>query len=413
MVAVLLLIVSAGVYASASAGQGSSPRPAAHEGQHAVIGYAPGPATAAFGLDLMRRLGAGNLVFSPDSVAGALAMAGTGTTGRTATQIATALRVKSPAAFVALGALQGKLVAEQASPAADSEAPTLDVANALFLQRGFSLEQPFLTRLAGAFKAQPQEVDFEHAPAVAAEAINSWVSEHTQELIKKIVGKLETTTRLMLANAVYLKATWQTQFKQSATASGTFHAPGGAAQAQLMHETTELPYARGTGYEAVALPYADSSLSLLLVLPRRGGVSSLLGSLTGPRLAAMAAQLHPRPVRVTLPRFHVTLQASLNQPLEALGITDAFSSHANFSPITTSIPLKIGNVAHAADFTVDEHGTVAAAATVVTIEALSAPVFTRPPVAFDANRPFLFFLRDARTGAVLFAGRLSDPADAG
>jgi serpin B len=418
LAALLLAIVGATVYAAASAGDGSHARAPARSSttvaQDATVSYAPGPATAAFGLNLMRRLPSRNVVFSPDSVASALAMAGSGASGRTASQIAAALRVKSPAAFSALGVLQRKLLAEQTTPGAPTDqTPELDLANALFVQRGFSLKQPFVSTLASAFAAQPQEVDFEAAPATAAEAVNAWVSDHTQGLIKKIVGEMPVQTRLLLANAVYLKATWQAPFKQRATTNGTFHAPGAAVQTPLMHETMELPYARGTGYEAVALPYARSTLSLLLVLPRRGGVSSLLDRLTGTQLGAIAGQLHQRPVRVTVPRFHVTLDTSLNGPLQTLGITDAFDARADFSGITGSTPLVIGKVLHAADFAVDEQGTVAAASTIVTVEVTAEPGFTTPPVAFNADRPFLFFLRDDRTGTVLFAGRLSDPSDAG
>jgi serpin B len=407
--AVLPLLVT-GIYAGVSAGAGPAARGSSGAPAGAVVRYAPGPATAAFGLDLMRRLGRGNLVFSPDSVASALAMAGTGAAGTTAAQIATVLRLPSPASFGALGALQRGL---EGQPGGGPEAPTLDIANALFLQSGFAVRQPFLEDLASGFQATPQDVDFAGAPAAAAETVNTWVSSQTQGLIEKIVGALEPTTRLLLANAVYLKAVWQTPFKQGATENGTFHAPTGAVRTELMHQTAELPYTRTSGYEALALPYAGSHLSLLVLLPRRGGTGSLLSRLSAPRLGAIAAHLERRPVDLTLPRFHVTLDTSLNAPLERLGITDAFGPRADFAPITNTVALQIGAVDHAADFTVDEEGTVAAAATVVTVEATSAMVFRRTPVAFDADRPFLFFLRDGRTGAVLFAGRLSDPATAG
>jgi serpin B len=110
-----------------------------------------------------------------------------------------------------------------------------------------------------------------------------------------------------------------------------------------------------------------------------------------------------------MPRFHLAVQAELNGALEGLGMTDAFGEAADFSRITKSVPLKVGSVRHAADFKVDEHGTVAAAATVVTVESTSARLLPHP-VMFDANRPFLFFLREDRTGAVLFSGRLVNPA---
>ena len=96
-----------------------------------------------------------------------------------------------------------------------------------------------------------------------------------------------------------------------------------------------------------------------------------------------------------------------------MGITTAFSEAADFSRITMAVPLKIAFVKHAADFTVDEEGTVAAAATVVGGGYTFRAADSKKAVTFNANRPFLIFLRDDRTGAVLFAGRLTNPASAG
>jgi serpin B len=103
------------------------------------------------------------------------------------------------------------------------------------------------------------------------------------------------------------------------------------------------------------------------------------------------------------------MNAGMNKPLESLGLTTAFTEAADFSRMTTAAPLKIGFVQHAADFTVDEEGTTAAAATVVGMVALSGEAMPRDAVIFNADRPFLFFLRDTKTGAVLFAGRLTTP----
>jgi len=372
----------------------------------------PSAATAAFGLRLLHVLGPGNLAFSPDSIATALAMAGSGARGSTAAQIASTIGVGSPAAFGAVGALQNTIAAEQRAAAnGSSEAPTLDLADALFLQQGFALEPGFLTGLSTHFATPaPLTVDFEHAPAAAAAAINAWVSEHTQGIIPAIVGEMEPSTRLALANAIYLKASWLDPFKTSETAPAAFHAGAHTSTVPFMHESDTLPYGRGRGYAALELPYAASTLSLMVVLPIGQNVAALERSLSSTGLARVARGLSARGVDVSLPRFHLKLQRELDAPLERLGMTDAFSARANFSGIMTSTPLQIGKVIHGADLKVDEQGTVAAAATVVEVEATAerSPIH---PVAFDANRPFLFFLRDDRSGAVLFAGRLATPEE--
>ena len=180
-----------------------------------------------------------------------------------------------------------------------------------------------------------------------------------------------------------------------------------------MHEADRLRYGSGRGYAAVDLPYRASTLSLLVVLPTERNVAALQSRLSAKRLARIVRNLSPTQVRLSLPRFHLNTQTELNGTLKKLGMATAFSESADFSGITAAESLKIGLVAHAADFKVDEGGTVAAAATVVAAVPASAEVGPRHAVTFNANHPFLFFLRDDRTGAVLFAGRVANPSSVG
>ncbi len=374
--------------------------------------FAPATAVGALGLDLMRAHARGNLVFSPDSIAAALAMAGSGAAGATATQIAHVLHVKSPHAFAAVGQLQGTIAGEQlAAAAGDPQAATLDLANGMFLQQGFTPATSFLVGLHRHFAgAAPQSVDFRQPSAV--EAINAWVSAHTQGVIPHVLAELPPQTLLALVNAIYLKAAWLHPFKPAATASARFHGEDGTSSIAFMNQTDELPYGHGKGYAAVDLPYLGSTLSLLVVLPVGESVATLQRRLDPGRLGRIVTGLSSRPVQLSMPRFHLATHTLLNSTLKALGMTNAFDDLADFRRITSAVALKVGVVDHAADFTVDEHGTVAAAATVVTAEPVSAPAFRHPPIPFDADRPFLFFLRDDRSGAVLFAGRMTEPASA-
>jgi serpin B len=390
----------------------SEPPPA---GGHAQRGRSAGagpvaPAIDAFGLGLMRRLGGPNLVFSPDSIASALAMAGTGAAGQTALQMAHALGLSSPRAFPGVGRLQSSILAEQlAAGNGVPQAPTLEIANGLFVQQELSLSGPFLSVLRGAFGAAPQSVDFRNGAAGAIKAINSWVSEHTRGLIPQILASVPSETLLALANALYLKAAWLHPFKASGTRSAPFHGLRHVAAMAFMHQTESLPYSRGNGYAAVDLPYLGSTLSLLVVMPAGQSITSLERGLTGRRLDQIVHGLATRTVALGLPRFQLEDHLELSGVLHALGMTDAFGPGADFSGITASPPLKLGVVAHAANFSLDEQGTLAAAATVVSVEPTAARAFSGPIVRFDADRPFLFFLRDDRSRAVLFAGRLEEP----
>jgi len=409
LAAVVLLVWATGCSSGGTTSRSKPPEPAdPAAARHA--GLAPASAIGAFGLDLTRLQGRGNLVFSPDSIAAALAMAGSGAAGRTATQIASVLHLKSPQAFAAVGQLQSAIAKEQLAAAhGDPRAPTLDLANGLFVQQGYPLTPSFLASLRTHFSdAAPQLVNFAQASAV--EAINAWVSTHTQGIIPRVLSQLPPETRLALANAIYLKAAWLHPFEPEASAPAPFHGEGATSSIAFMNQTAELPYGHGQGYAAVDLPYAASTLSLLVVLPVGESVATLERRLDPGRLGRIVGGLSSTPVKLSLPRFHLAAHTLLNSTLSALGMTDVFSERADFSHITKAQALKLGVVDHAADFTVDEHGTVAAAATVVTAEPTAATGSGHPPVAFDANRPFLFFLRDDHSGALLFAGRLSDAA---
>ena len=176
-----------------------------------------------------------------------------------------------------------------------------------------------------------------------------------------------------------------------------------------MRQTERLRYGSGRGYRAVELPYRASTLSLLVVLPSGGSVGALARRLGGGELARIARRLSPRRVELSLPRFHLATRVALAATLKSLGMPLAFSDAADFSRVATAGSLKIDRVEHVADLVVDEEGTVAAAATGVTAVPKSPRRPPRDLVTFNANRPFLFFVRDRSTGAVLFAGRLTDP----
>jgi serpin B len=412
LIPLLLCLVLLGAVALLLASGGAA-KPPPKRGP--VAASTSGGAVTAFGVDLMRVVGGpGNLAFSPYSVAQVLAMAGVGAGGSTATQIARVLHVASPAKIAGIGTLSSTLAGEQSAAAhGASTAPQLDLANGLFLQQGFAVAPAFTNTLTSGFGAPPQSVDFSGDPSAASAAVNQFVSQHTMGVIPSILspGMITTSTRLALVNAVYLKASWLDPFAVSATASGPFHAPAGTRQVPFMSETNSLPYAKGSGYRAVELPYQSSTFALLVLDPT-GNESAFEKTVTPALLAHVTASLRATVVALKLPRFHISLQAALASPLEHLGMPAAFNAQtANFSGIS-STPTFLAFVQHDADFTVDEAGTIATAATVGGISATAVEVPPRPAVTIDLNRPFPFYLIDTKTGTVIFAGRLTDPSTA-
>ncbi len=400
--ALLILVVCAGL---CSAGVFAA-RPHAKV-VHASL--APAASTEELGLDLLHALPPGNLVVSPDSVATALAMAGTGARGRTQEQIAKVLHL-GEAPLTSLGVLQSHL-GREAGVAGEghANAPTFDTASGLFVQSGFPLQPEFIEGLGKRFGAAPEALDFAADPTASVKVINSWTSEHTQGVIRRLFSKLPAETRLVLASAVYLKAQWRHKFERSATDHAPFYGSAGRVPAEFMRQTEDLNYATGPGYREVELPYRASDLSMLVVLPTEGGITALERRIGETGLSGLARALRHQPVELSLPRFHLKTETALVKTLSALGMPDAFGEAADFSGITAAERLRIGAVEHVADIRVDEEGTEAAATGIV---GFTGEFFGESQKIFNANHPFLFFVRDVKTGAVLFAGRLTNPATA-
>ena len=279
------------------------------------------------------------------------------------------------------------------------------------MQTGFTPKTSFTDAVTRNFAASAEQLDFTKDTEGARGTINKWVADHTARHIQGLMppGSITGDTKLVLANAVYLKSHWENPFDKGATAPGPFFTGTGAQKtAQIMGlPATTLSFTISRRYDAVELPYERSTLSMLIVMPPRGRLPAFQRGLTLASLGTVISSLHAARVKVRLPRFHLTIHSDLVPVLASLGMPIAFTSNADFSAITTAVPLAIGTVQHGADLRVDEEGTVAAAATGASVVATAvAPV---PAPTVNVNHPFLLFLRDRATGAVLFAGRVSDP----
>ena len=372
-------------------------------------------ATNRLSLSLLPRLGGdGNAVFSPYSIEAALAMVDQGARSATARQMQHVLGIGPHAAVGAANAsLAARLKTDTAAPAGTPKADvaTLLIANGLWVRRGLALVPAFTAALSGDFGAAPQALDFVGAPDAARGQINDWIAAHTAQLIKNLMGpgSIDARTALVLADAIYLKARWASPFVAAQTAAGTFTTGAGTTvRAQFMTQpAVTFGYGRGAGYQAIDLPYRNSRLSMLAVLPASGTLPRFERSLTSATLQRIAGSLTGRMVDLEMPRLDLSLKADLVPVLSALGMPTAFADDADFSGITRSTSLKIAAVEHAATIKVDEAGTVAAAATGISLTPTAVQI--GPAIHLRLDHPFLLFLRDDTTGAVLFAGRVDDP----
>jgi serpin B len=372
-------------------------------------------AVNAFGLDLYRiaATDAGNLVLSPASIAIALGMARAGARGPTATEMDAVLHDAASDEHAAWPNALDAALASRTGTFEDLEGReqevTLRIANAPFAQREMALEDAYLEALATRFGTGLRLVDYIGATEEARETINDWVADQTEDRIPELLapGVLNDLTRLTLVNAIYLKAAWATPFNPDATEPGPFtRADGSTVETPMMRLGESLPYAEGEGWRAVELPYIGGELAMTLIVP--DDIGAFEADLDADAFAAIATALSARPVALTMPRFSAESKLGLADALAALGMPLAFDpERADFSGITTEEILFISDVIHQANIDVDEEGTEAAAATAVVMEAGSAPM---EPVTLVIDRPFLFALRDTTTGAIVFLGRITDPA---
>ena len=390
-------------------------------------------ATNEVGVDLYRQLatGAENLCISPYSIDSALAMTFAGTDGETRSEMARVLHFPDdgdvPASFSALqhsleqmSAKTAELVKESKKFGGPSEPITLSIANRLFAQKGYHFREAYLSLVKQNFGGAFEPLDFVANPGGATQRINKWVADQTRERIRDLIpeGALDKTTRLVLANALYLKAPWASEFSQDATQPESFLVHGAPVDVPMMRKTDRnFGYVRREGFTVVSLPYAGDELQFVILLPDDvNGLRGLESKLSGDMLAG-CAKIEKRDVDLHLPKFKLEPPTiTLAKQFEALGMKTAFDQpkgSANFDKIAPRTPndyLYISQIFHKTFIAVDEKGTEAAAATAVAMlagSALRSP--PPPPIEVKVDRPFVYAIQHVPSGVCLFLGRVTDP----
>lgn len=367
----------------------------------------------AFALDLYRELKSapGNLFFSPYSISTCLAMTYAGARSETEKQMSRVLHLDhdQPKVHAAFAELQRQL-----AEAGNQKGIELSIANCLWAQKGHPFLPAFLTVAKDDYRADIHQADFVREAETARSEINRWVAQKTKDKIQNILppGSLNDLTRLVLANAIYFKGIWAKPYDKAATSTQPFHISGShQTEVPLMHHFDEVRYLENSDFQAVELPYKGGELSMVVLLPRQvDGCRDLENRLTAALLSRSLKEMRQQRVEIFLPRFKLESSFGLNDVLAKMGMPDAFSPKSDFSGMDGTRLLYISGVFHKAWGEVHEEGTEAAAATVVAVagRAISKP--PPPPPVFRADHPFVFLIRDTRSGSILFLGRPSEPA---
>lgn len=362
----------------------------------------------AFSVDLYLALRAnkpGNFVYSQTSISTALAMLYAGAGSATATQMADTLHFSLPAPrlHAAFNALDLSLTTPPGG--GNATAFRLNIANSIWVQDGLNVLPAYLDTLALNYDAGLYQQNFAAAPDPARQAINRWVADLTEDQIPSLfpAGSIDTLTRLVLANAVYFHGDWKVPFKKDSP-NEIFHALTGDVSVPTMHGEHNAGIWSGPGWNAGALAYVGDTTSMIIVVPDAGTFAGFESGLTPELLGAIFAGAQSSGADLVMPRFKFATDVALKETLSALGMRDAFNDQADFSGINGARDLRIQSAIHKAIIAVDEKGTTASAATGVGVGTVSLP----PTLVVD--RPFLFFIRHDPTGAILFQGRVMNPA---
>ena len=368
----------------------------------------PAPAPwrqADFAADLYRKAASvqpadENVVLSPWGVANLFAMLQTGARGDTAKGMAFALQlggVEPPEPdAVAATFRESRTNLERAA----NDDVALELSDSLWLKPGFALSESFRSLARDAFDA---DVRFTWMGAKGREAINAFVAEKTHDRIKDLIQPPvldDPLTRLVAM-----------PFEKDATRDRTFHAPGGDVEVPFLHDTRHAEILDAPECAALRLPYRFGSAEMLIILPSPSNtLADVEAKLSGPWLDRLAASPWRGEAAIALPKFDFGSEHGLKTILEPMGMGRAFDARrADFSGIAPH--LYIGTAIQKANVTVDEDGTEAAAATfAVMLEGCIGPLENVPPPRpFVADRPFLFLIRETRTGLILFLGRVCKP----
>lgn len=340
---------------------------------------------------------------SPLSIGLAFGMADVGATGGTAAALTELFGLPSSAEerWAAFNALDLEV--------SDVGEPVVRLANRQFPDRMFETAEGYDETLARYFGVAVEPLPLQAEPGASRDRINEFVAERTEDLIPELLpdGFVNPQTVMVLVNALYFEADWARPFGKYPTEDAPFtRLDGSTVTVPLMHELELRGPAVATGsYAATEVPYESDELSMLVIVPEEGSFEEVQGRLGDGLVDEIDAGAREGNVELFLPRFESDSNVNLRDLMETtLGVDDVFGV-AGFDGIAEGITLE--QAVHAADIAVDEYGTVAAAATGLGFEESGPPP---AEVVVRADRPFIYLIRHRPTGAVLFVGRVMDPA---
>ncbi|NUO00351.1 MAG: serpin family protein [Saprospiraceae bacterium] len=360
----------------------------------------------AFGFEMLKKLQShnpdDNLFISPLSIAAALSMTLNGAAGDTKTAMQQTMHL-SDWEIQQLNSAWSCLL--EILPQLDPDV-AVNIANSIWYRQGFMVRPEFLDANTQNYNSEVAALNFSDPAALTT--INGWVDQKTNGLIETILDEIPASAVMYLINAIYFKGAWKKEFDPQYTTDATFYLENGTQTPikMMTHGETTLPYFTTSTFEAVDLAYADSIYSMSIFLPKVGvSVNELANTLSQSTWNTWLESFQPQKMYFSMPRFKMEYKEKLNRSLSELGMGIAFGPAADFSGINGTGGLYIDEAIHKSFIEVNEEGTEAAAVTSIGIVETSLPSI---PI-FYADRPFLFAIRENKTGSILFFGKLMNP----
>jgi len=362
-----------------------------------------------FALDLLQYTanGQANTFYSPYSLSTALFMTAAGAKSETGKEMLEVLCLpENTPSF-------HKQFAEHMTMVEKKKHIELNIANSIWMQKGFDFQKSYVDILAKTYKSKLYACDFERQADTEAKRINKWVAEKTNDKIQDLIkpGVLLPITKMVLVNAIYFYGGWNVEFAKEKTKEAEFYlANGEKLKANFMHAEYNMQYAADSDFEVLSIPYKKNEASMVIFLPKsKENFEQYLKLLDFKKYSSLTTLMTDNKVNVKLPKFTMTSEFELKEVLSKMGMPFAFANEADFSGITGKKNLAIDKVIHKAFVDVSEKGTEAAASTAVVLKEIGSMPNKEKIIYFKADHPFIFMINDNATGQILFVGVLNQP----
>ena len=282
------------------------------------------------------------------------------------------------------------------------------VSNAIWLDKSLQVEGVYRMSVSDKYFTDFKRTEFAKTESAVSD-INGWVSEKTNRRINEIVSaaNLNSNTKLLISNAVYFKGEWLNKFEKQKTISATFFTSvENQYKVDFMNMTERLQYFENEEYQFISKPYRDSDLSFCIILPKKlFGIEEIEKKMNNDFFKKILDSIYYTKTSLSIPKLKLESSYELSDALKKAGLKSAFTSEADFSGITKETPLMLDQVLHKAWIDLDEEKTETAAAVVVVISITGLPSYK----VFKADHPFVFFVIDNRSRAIIFMGRYFEP----